>query len=644
MPAENPFPLSHALRKSSVRVADVAWRIAQGINRCLPQAQQPKPSWAPAKLLKSSERTFLRLGLPRSVASLCPKCVLEKRDRMLNAKVGTDSFHSGDEQIQAQIVEEAGHVLMRKICDKHGPFEDLLSENVAFFKRMESLYQGQDFRCRDDAAVHHHGCSTIRFGRGSFLVFDLTNRCNMKCDPCFMDANQLAYVNELTLDEIRSTLERALSFKPQREVNILFSGGEPTLSPHFLAAVRCAADLGFKRLHVATNGIRFAQECAFAAQAAKAGLHSVYLQFDGTTEQNNTHRHIGNSLEVKLKAIENIAEAGMRTTLQVTVINGVNNDGVGSILDFAIRHIDKVNGLLFQPIMFAGRDEQVDNETRYERRYTLSHLVRDLQEQACFDWQPLRDWVPVSVYTAVSRIVDLLHGPDATKGVVSPDAHPDCCISSPLLVNRRTKQVVPLFSFFDVEQFARDATVITDSARGPLLTKVQLALAVARNIRPRELPSRFHAKDAVEIVRQGLSCLDSSRSDWHKVTRKESEWTWMTIQGQWFQDLFNYDSSNAQASATPVATPDGEIDFSAYNGAGWRQIVEHNFHPLSLAAWHHKHGRHKIFAQGKLIPVEMLSTAVPHPQYLGTCGRDFVKESATVPLQRPPARDGSINS
>jgi 7,8-dihydro-6-hydroxymethylpterin dimethyltransferase len=612
MPAENPSLLSHALRRSSVRVADVAWRIAQGINRCLPQAQQPRPSWAPATLLKSSERTFLRLGLPRNVVSLCPRCVLEKRDRILSGKLGTDSFHSGDERIQAQIVEETGRVLMRKICDHHGPFEDVLSENVAFFKRMESLYQGQDFRCSNDAAVHHHGDSTIRFGRGSFLVFDLTNRCNMKCDPCFMDANQLAHVNELTLHEIRSILERALSFKPQREVNILFSGGEPTLSPHFLSAVRCAADLGFKRIHVATNGIRFAQERGFAMQAAEAGLHSVYLQFDGTTEQKNAHRHIGNSIEVKLKAIDNIAEAGMRTTLQVTVINGINNEGVGSIVDFAIRNIDKVNGVLFQPIMFAGRDEQVDEETRYERRYTLSHLVGDLQDQARFDWDPLRDWVPVSVYTAVSRIVDLLRGSDATQGAVSPDAHPDCCISSPLLVDRRTAQVVPLFSFFDAEQFARDATVITDSARGPLLTKVQLALAAARNIRPGELPSSVHAKDVVEIVRQGLSCLDSSRSDWHKVSRKDIKWTWITIQGMWFQDLFNYDSSNAQASATPVATPDGEIDFSAYNGAGWRQIVEHNYHPVSLAAWHHNHGRHKIFAQGKLIPVEVLSAAEPH--------------------------------
>ena len=34
-------------------------------------------------------------------------------------------------------------------------------------------------------------------------------------------------------------------------------------------------------------------------------------------------------MDVKRSALENIAAAGMKTTLQVTVVNGLNNDGVG---------------------------------------------------------------------------------------------------------------------------------------------------------------------------------------------------------------------------------------------------------------------------------------------------------------------------
>src|SRR2546422_1153415 len=53
------------------------------------------------------------------------------------------------------------------------------------------------FRSHNDEDLHKHGSSSVRYGRGSVLTVDLTNRCNMMCDPCFMDANQVGYVHEL---------------------------------------------------------------------------------------------------------------------------------------------------------------------------------------------------------------------------------------------------------------------------------------------------------------------------------------------------------------------------------------------------------------------------------------------------------------
>jgi hypothetical protein len=52
---------------------------------------------------------------------------------------------------------------------------------VRFFRRMESLYPGRDFACTDDDLVRNHGPLSIRYGRGVYMVMDLTNRCNMKC-------------------------------------------------------------------------------------------------------------------------------------------------------------------------------------------------------------------------------------------------------------------------------------------------------------------------------------------------------------------------------------------------------------------------------------------------------------------------------
>jgi hypothetical protein len=126
-----------------------------------------------------------------------------------------------------------------------------------------------------------------------------------------MDANAAGYVHELDMQDVTGVFERAKSFKPQREINVLFSGGEATLSPIFLDAIQHAKSVGFHRLHVATNGIRFAQEREFAVRARAAGLHGVYLQFDGVTEEKNSHRGLGNYTEIKRRALDNIAAAGM---------------------------------------------------------------------------------------------------------------------------------------------------------------------------------------------------------------------------------------------------------------------------------------------------------------------------------------------
>lgn len=363
-------------------LSNLAWKAFQSLNRRLPEGELPHPRWAPGKILKSRERTVPPLGIPRVTDSLCPRCVPEVRDAIVRGEADLSllaSNHPGE--IKAEIVEENGRVLMRKVCQKHGFFEDVLSTNPAFSRRIESLFFGRDFRSADDGHVHRHGASTIKYGRGTVITVDLTNRCNMMCNPCFMDANQVGYVHEPAFDDIKAILDQAVSFKPRRQAIILLSGGEPTLSPHFLEAVAYAKKIGFYRILAATNGIRFAESEEFTRRAREAGLHGTYLQFDGVTQELNAHRGVGNLLDVKLQAIENMAKVGMKTTLVTTIVKGLNSDGVGQIVDFAIKNIDKVQTIALQPISFSGRDEDVDDETRYARRYTLTEMVQDLQSQ-----------------------------------------------------------------------------------------------------------------------------------------------------------------------------------------------------------------------------------------------------------------------
>jgi uncharacterized radical SAM superfamily Fe-S cluster-containing enzyme len=46
----------------------------------------------------------------------------------------------------------------------------------------------------------------------------------------------------------------------------LLSGGEPTISPLFLDAVRYAREVGYTSVQAATNGTEFAQKPDFAAR------------------------------------------------------------------------------------------------------------------------------------------------------------------------------------------------------------------------------------------------------------------------------------------------------------------------------------------------------------------------------------------
>ncbi len=169
-------------------------------------------------------------------------------------------------------------------------------------------------------------------------------------------------------------LDNALKIKPRRQMSVQFSGGEPTLSPYFLDAVRYCKKVGYNSVQAATNGIEFAKSKEFSRQAAEAGLRYAYLQFDGVGNAANSHRAVGNLFDVKLRAIENLHSAGVDIVPVITIVNGINNEQVGRVVQFALDNPKKISFLSFQPVSFTGRDEEVTNERRAAQRYTLSHL------------------------------------------------------------------------------------------------------------------------------------------------------------------------------------------------------------------------------------------------------------------------------
>jgi 7,8-dihydro-6-hydroxymethylpterin dimethyltransferase len=178
-----------------------------------------------------------------------------------------------------------------------------------------------------------------------------------------------------------------------------------------------------------------------------------------------------------------------------------------------------------------------------------------------------------------------------------------------LLVDTYEKVAIPIASFFNLEQFMRDLVEAADSGRGPAVTQALLCLSVVRNFDQRKAPAGLGLNQVRGLLDDCFYRVAGSSDHWsQRAYAYNGRWRIMTVNGMWFQDAFNYDFSTLANSSTPVATQQGEISFCAYNGGGWRKVVEHAQQTATVAEWHRKHQRHEIYTKGKGVELGRHST------------------------------------
>ena len=322
-------------------------------------------------------------GLPKTVETLCPEC---------------------GRNILGRVFDWRGNVLMEKTCPDHGYVKDRIYTGTELFLKMQqwSFREGAGLENPQVEGATHcpSACGLCNMHQSHTLLgqIDLTNRCNLSCPICFANANVQGYVSEPNFDEIVGLLEQLRAYRPVPASAVQFTGGEPTIHEDFLRIVRKAKELGFSHLQVASNGIQFAKR-EFALAAAEAGLHTIYLQFDGTDDAVYEYTRGRKLFETKLKALENIHAAGMKVCLVPTIVRGVNNDQVGKILQFAIDNIHVVSAIAYQPVSFTGRISLAEREAQ---RYTMGDLALDLAATGKVD--PQRDFYPLSVVAPLLEV------------------------------------------------------------------------------------------------------------------------------------------------------------------------------------------------------------------------------------------------
>jgi len=503
-------------------------------------------------------------GLPKETTSVCPEC---------------------GKLVKATILDRDGKVYMEKTCPEHGDFSDVYWSDTDMFLKSEA-YAVDGIGLKNPMA-EASGNVSITIDNKNFDIIsctalaniDLTNRCNMNCPICFANANQAGFVYEPDFDTIVKMLEMLRSEDPIKCTAVQFSGGEPTIYPKFVEVIKKAKELGFAQVQVATNGIKFAKDFDLLKRAQEAGLNSIYLSFDGVSDDIYLQARDRKMFDVKLKVLENLRklEKPPSVILVPTVVKGLNDHQIGDIVKFAFDNADVIRCINFQPVAFTGR---ITREELTKGRFTLPDLAKALEEQTGYARK--EDWYPVPVVAPISKFASLVLG----ENKVTFTTHPHCGIATYLFKDDKGN-VVPIPRFVDVERFSKGLWTLSEKARKSRFKKwyaVKAAMLMSKCVREEELPAGMTKKSLSKLIRNVMS-------DKSKATLADFSWSMMMIGGMHFQDSYNYDVERVRRCAVHYATPDLRvIPFCAFNGGPeYRAEVEKKF-SVPLEEWKAKHG------------------------------------------------------
>jgi uncharacterized radical SAM superfamily Fe-S cluster-containing enzyme len=297
-------------------------------------------------------------------------------------------------RIDAKIVFEHDCVYMLKRCREHGFERVLVADDVDYYRRCREVFlkppempqvyntpikYGCPYDCGLCPDHEQHSCLTL---------IEICDACNLSCPICYAESGPHRDTYR-SLAQVERMLEAVVRNEMQPDV-VQISGGEPTLHPQFFEILDAAKARPIRHLMINTNGIRIAQEDGFAERLATyMPQFEIYLQFDSQRRNPLITLRGADLRHVREKALRRLNDLNISTTLVVTVERGVNDDELGSIVDFALQQAC-VRGVTFQPVQQAGRMVGYHSA---EHRLTLTEVRRRILAQTSV-FQP-EDLIPV---------------------------------------------------------------------------------------------------------------------------------------------------------------------------------------------------------------------------------------------------------
>ena len=168
--------------------------------------------------------------------------------------------------------------------------------------------------------------------RAYSISWNLTKRCNLNCDHCYLDANFRGgfRTDELSTDECRRVIDQIAEVNPN--AFLILTGGEPLLRPDIYDLIRHAAEKKFMVV-LGTNGTLINKINAEKIKAA--GAHGVGISIDSMdAAKHNTFRGVPFAWERSMEAFDVLNEVGVDFLVQMSV-SDMNYREIPDVVAFA---------------------------------------------------------------------------------------------------------------------------------------------------------------------------------------------------------------------------------------------------------------------------------------------------------------------
>ena len=216
------------------------------------------------------------------------------------------------------------------------------------------------------------------FARPYVVSWNLTYRCNLACEHCYLDAGPKPLVgttnfadrSELGTEECYKVIDEIAAFAP--ECLTILTGGEPLLRRDILDIVRRAAERGLWVV-VGTNGVRITENVA--KHLADAGARGLSLSLDALDpERHDRFRMVRGAWQNTVEGAGILNRTGLPFIVQTTA-GSHNLDELEEIADFAYERLHaKVWNLYF--LVPTGRGQFVSDITPAQYDQVLDALYR----------------------------------------------------------------------------------------------------------------------------------------------------------------------------------------------------------------------------------------------------------------------------